>query len=92
MASQIPLKSPKMTRSWRLGGKPRVSILGRVADMSLNALSWRRRSRTVVCTQVDRVLTSHMGSHGRRLMAFGSSDILEDEAGKNLGGCSLEGR
>ena len=66
-----------------------MSILGRVADVSLKPLSWRRRSRTVLCTHVDRVLTSHMGSHGRRLMAFFSSDILEDEAGKNLGGCSL---
>ncbi len=67
-----------------------VSILGKVADMFLNALSCLRRSRMVACTHSDRVLMSHIGSHGLSLTAFATSDILRDDAGKGVGIDSLE--
>ncbi len=61
-----------------------MSILGKAADINLNALSCFRRSTMIVCTKSGRVLTSHIGPHGLVLTAFATEGILRDDAGREL--------
>ena len=76
IASQSAFKSPKSTRSWRIGGRTRVSMLGSVAGILLSSVSCFKRSVTVVWTFNGRVLRSKIGSHRLVLTAPWTHNML----------------